>query len=185
MNKAVILDRDGTINVEKNYLYKIEDFSYTYKANEAIKLLNDNNYKVIVITNQAGVARGYYKEDDVISLHNWINDDLRKINAHIDDFFYCPHHPDAGIDRYKIDCNCRKPNNQLYKKAIEKYNIDTEGSFVIGDKISDIKPGKELGLLTCLVDTGYGSSQIDEQDICDFRFKNLYEAVQEILKISR
>jgi D-glycero-D-manno-heptose 1,7-bisphosphate phosphatase len=184
MNKAVILDRDGTINEEKNYLYKIEDFTYTYKAQEAIKILNNNGYKVIVITNQAGVARGYYKEEDVLSLHSWINYDLSKNNAHIDDFLYCPHHPEHGLGKYKVDCECRKPKSGLYKKAIELHEIDVKQSFVIGDKLSDIKPGKELGFRTCIVETGYGKLQVDEYGICDYKGPNLYEVVKKLIKIN-
>ncbi|AYD41396.1 D-glycero-beta-D-manno-heptose 1,7-bisphosphate 7-phosphatase [Clostridium fermenticellae] len=156
MNKAVFLDRDGTINVEKNYLYKIKDFEFINGAPEAIKILNDNKYKVIVITNQAGVARGYYTENDIKILHSYIQSQLRKYNAHIDAFYYCPHHPTAGIGEYRIDCECRKPKNGLFKKAIKDFNIDVHESFALGDKVSDLKPALELGIKSILLKTGYG-----------------------------
>ena len=107
--KTVFLDRDGTINVEKNYLYRPEEFEFIPKAPEAIAMLNQAGYQVIVISNQAGVARGYYTENDVETLHNYVNEQLKKWNAHIDAFYYCPHHPDAGIGKYKVKCHCRKP----------------------------------------------------------------------------
>ena len=119
--KTVFLDRDGTINVEKNYLYRLEDFEFIPKAPEAIAMLNKCGYQVIVVSNQAGVARGYYTEDDVKKLHKYINLRLKEYNAHIDAFYYCPHHPDKGfegeIKELKIDCDCRKPKIGMLEKA--------------------------------------------------------------------
>lgn len=176
MNKAVILDRDGTINEEKNYLYKIEDFDFTYKAKEAIKQLRDNGYIIIVITNQAGIARGYYNEKQLENLHEWINKELEKYETKIDEFLYCPHHPTAGKGDYRIECNCRKPNTYLYEYAIKKYDIDISKSYVIGDKITDLIPGNKLGMKTILVETGYGKNEGLNNDFYELRFKNLYEA---------
>lgn len=176
MNKAIILDRDGTINEEKNYLYKIEDFDFTYKAPEAIKLLKDNGYMVIVITNQAGIARGYYNEKQLEELHQWINKELYKYETKIDEFLYCPHHPTAGKGPYKVECNCRKPNTYLYEYVINKFNIDINKSYVIGDKITDLIPGNKLGMKTILVETGYGISEGLNNELYSLRFKNLYEA---------
>lgn len=176
MNKAIILDRDGTINVEKNYLYKIEDFEFTYRAEEAIKSFKDNGYIVIVITNQAGIARGYYNEGQLEELHQWINKELYKYQTRIDEFLYCPHHPTAGKGEYKIECNCRKPNTYLYEYAINKFDIDVNKSYVIGDKITDLKPGNELGMKTILVETGYGKKEMVKNSSYDLKFENLYEA---------
>lgn len=176
MNKIVILDRDGTINEEKNYLYKIDEFVFTYKAKEAIKLFKDNGYKVIVITNQAGVARGYYQEKEVKKLHEWINEELTKFGTKIDEFFYCPHHPTEGINKYKISCKCRKPNTSLYEEVIEKYDVDVSKSYVIGDKITDLIPGNKLGFKTILVETGYGKEESLKENFYKMKFKNLYNA---------
>lgn len=181
MNKAVILDRDGTINVEKNYLYRIEEFQFIKGVPQTIKLLNENNYKVIVATNQAGVARGYYTEESVIKLHNFISEELKKYDAYIDDYFYCPHHPDAGIGKYKVNCACRKPNAGLYLAAMDKWAIDPNKSYVIGDKITDLIPGKLLGMQTILVETGYGKDQNYDKQFCDYKVKNINKIVKILL----
>ena len=102
MDKVVFMDRDGTINVEKNYLYRPEELTFIPGAEAAIKRLNDSGYKVVVVTNQAGVARGYYSEDDVRKLHGFMQEELKKSGAHIDRFFYCPHHPVHGKGKYLL-----------------------------------------------------------------------------------
>ena len=145
MNKAVFLDRDGTINHDSGYVHKTEDLVFIKGSIEAIKKLNENNFLVIVITNQAGVAKGYYSENEVKKFHDKINNELQKHNAHIDQFYYCPHHPD-GLGEYKTSCQCRKPHSDLIEKAIKEYNIDRKKSFMIGDKDSDILTGENAKL---------------------------------------
>ncbi len=162
MDRIVFLDRDGTINVEKNYLFRKEDFQFIPGAIEAIRLLNRNNYKVIVVTNQAGIARGYYTEEDVIKLHQYINTVLSKYDAYIDSFFYCPHHPSNGIGDYKVECHCRKPNTGLFRQSEVLYQVDKGRSWMIGDNISDIQAGLNYQIRTILVSTGYGHSVYDE-----------------------
>lgn len=152
MNKAVFLDRDGTINVEKNYLYKIEDFEFIQGVPEAIKLLNDAGYLVIVITNQAGIARGYYTEEDMHKLHRYINQELIKYGAHIDAYYFCPHHPVHGIGEYKKDCNCRKPKTGMLEAAIKDFDIDVSKSYMFGDKEWDVEAGERMGVLGFRVD---------------------------------
>lgn len=154
--KTVFLDRDGTINVEKNYLYRPEDFQFIENAPEAIALLKKHGYQVIVVTNQAGVARGYYTEEDVKRLHEYINEQLRKWNTQIDAFYYCPHHPTAGIGKYKRNCNCRKPKTGMFEQACRDFEVDLENSWMIGDNKGDIEAGRNFGLRTILVRTGYG-----------------------------
>lgn len=171
MNKAIFLDRDGTINIEKNYLYKIESFEFIKGVPQTIKILNENDYKAIVITNQSGVARNFYTESDIKTLHDYINNELKKYNASIDDFYYCPHHPDHK-------CMCRKPNIGLFLNAIEKWNIDCNLSYVVGDKITDLIPGKKLGMKTILVETGYGKQQIFDEKFCNYRVKNLNQIIK-------
>lgn len=182
MEKAVFLDRDGTINIEKNYLYRPEDFEFIEGAKKAIKLLNDNNYKVIVVTNQAGVARGYYSEQDVIKLHEYVNEMLRMENAHIDDFFYCPHHPEHGIGKYKVKCNCRKPGTEMFEHACRKYNIDVSKSWMIGDNVSDIEAGNAYKLRTILVSTGYGKKIYESNSVkYDIYKENLLKSAEYII----
>lgn len=152
MNKAIFLDRDGTLNFEKNYLYKVEDFEFIPGMPEAIKLWNNLGYLVIIVTNQAGVARGYYKEEDIKILHEYINYKLEEINAHIDAFYYCPHHPVHGIGEYKVDCNCRKPKTGMLERAILDFDIDVTHSYLFGDQDSDIKAGEAMEIKSYKVD---------------------------------
>ncbi|WP_373323011.1 D-glycero-alpha-D-manno-heptose-1,7-bisphosphate 7-phosphatase [Desulforamulus aquiferis] len=151
MNKAAFFDRDGTINVEVNYLYKIEDLKFIEGIPELIKKYNDNGYKVIIVTNQAGIARGYYTEEDMHKLHRHINAELKKIGAHIDAFYFCPHHPEHGIGKYKVDCNCRKPKPGMIEQAIKDFDIDVSQSILFGDKPWDIEAGEKCGILSIVV----------------------------------
>lgn len=138
MNRAVFLDRDGTINIDKDYLYKIEDFTYLSGAKDGLKILQDAQFLLIVVTNQSGIARGYYTEEDFKKLNQWMLDDLAKSEIFIADVLYCPHHPQAVIAKYRKKCKCRKPEQELFFKAAKKHNIDISKSYVIGDKPRDI-----------------------------------------------
>lgn len=157
MNKAVFLDRDGTINIEKNYLYKSDDWEWIEGSVEAIKGFNRLGYLVIVISNQAGVARGLYNCEDVDRLHDYVSRLLEVAGAKIDGYYYCPHHPGYGEVR---DCDCRKPKAGLLFKAQAEYAIDLKKSYMIGDKASDILAGYEAGVTSILVTTGYGLGQL-------------------------
>lgn len=137
MNKAVFLDRDGTINIEKNYLYKKEDFVFLPGVIDALKQLQEDGFLLIVITNQSGIARGYYSEEDFITLNTWMLSTLKKNGINITAVYFCPHLPDAQIEKYRTNCECRKPKLGMYKKAIKDYDIDLSQSFAIGDKIRD------------------------------------------------
>ena len=138
LRPAAFLDRDGVINKEKGYLYKINDFEWIKGAKESIKYLNDNGYYVFVVTNQSGIAKGYYSEKDVINLHNYINNELKSINAHIDEFFFSPFHPDNTKDYLNLS-HLRKPNTGMLDLAASKWLIDKSKSFLIGDKEIDIE----------------------------------------------
>ena len=176
--KTVFLDRDGTINVEKNYLYRSEDFEFIPKVPEAIAILNKVGYQVIVVSNQAGIARGYYTEADVEKLHQYVNEQLSKYDAHIDGFYYCPHHPEAGIGKYKIQCHCRKPETGMFEKACDDFGVDIANSWMIGDNVGDIKAGNNFHLRTILVRTGYGSKLEKEGfNLYQYIADDLYDAV--------
>ena len=153
-NKAFFFDRDGVLNVEKHYLYRKEDFIWIPGAIEAVQACNAQGYLVIVITNQSGVARGYYTEQDVQELHKWMNLELRKENAHIDAFYYCPHHPMAKNKAYKTDCDCRKPKPGMVNAACQRFGIDKAQSFFVGDKESDIDCAKNAGVRGILFQQG-------------------------------
>lgn len=174
INKAVFLDRDGTINKEINYLYRPEDFIFIPGTVEAIKIFHELNYKVIVVTNQAGVAKGYYSEKDVKTLHGYIDELLASKNAYIDAYYYCPHHPEGIVKKYKIECNCRKPNIGMIEQAVEDFNINLDESIIIGDKEIDIQTGKKAGIGKCiLVRSGH---QVDEDKTkADVIYDKLYD----------
>ena len=161
MKKAIFLDRDGTINVEKDYIYKSEDLVFEEGTIEALKILKNLGYILIVVSNQSGIARGYFTEEDLNIFNNNMNEILKKNGVEITEFYCCPHHPD-GIGEYKKVCECRKPNNKMIEDAIKKYNIDREKSYMIGDKTSDIGAGIKSNLKTVLVKTGYGLKDMEK-----------------------
>ena len=145
-NRAIFFDRDGTLNVDAGYLHEIDKFRWIDGAIDTIKFCNDNNYLAIVITNQSGVARGYFTEDDVNNLHKYMNDELAKAGAHIDAFYYCPHHVNAAVEAYRIDCECRKPKSKMIEDACKKFNIDKKQSLMIGDMPRDVECGENAGV---------------------------------------
>lgn len=150
-NKCVFLDRDGTINVEKHYIYRIEDFEFLPGTIDALRTLQDANYKLIIITNQSGIARGYYTEKDFQMLNEWMLSELAKRGVNIDKVYYCPHHPDAKDERYRISCKCRKPKTGLFLRAAEDYDLDLNGCFAIGDKIRDLSICEETDVRGYLI----------------------------------
>ena len=154
MTKAVFFDRDGVLNVDKNYLYKKEDFVWQPQARETIALLKQMGYFVAVVTNQSGVARGMYTEHDVKVLHDFMQAQLADLYTGIDVFYYCPHLPDANLAKYALDCDCRKPKPGMIIKAIKEYNLSREGSFLIGDKERDIKAAVAAGVAGYLYTEG-------------------------------
>ncbi|MFA6075345.1 MAG: D-glycero-beta-D-manno-heptose 1,7-bisphosphate 7-phosphatase [Negativicutes bacterium] len=156
LKRAVFFDRDGVLNVDHGYVYKPDDWQWTPGAIEAIKWCNDNNFLVVVVTNQSGVARGYYTETDVVSLHDWVNEDLRKHNARIDAFYYCPHYPDAKNLEYAKECACRKPQPGMLLQAIARFDIDADSSIMFGDKPSDIEAATAAGIRGVLVEKNAG-----------------------------
>ena len=163
MKKAIFLDRDGTINVEKDYIYKSEDLVFEEGTIEALKIFKNLGYILIVISNQSGIARGYFTEEDLNIFNNNMNEILKRNGIEITEFYCCPHHPD-GIGEYKKVCECRKPNNKMIEDAIKKYNIAREKSYMIGDKTSDIGAGLKSNLKTVLVKTGYGLKDMEKID---------------------
>ena len=163
MKKAIFLDRDGTINVEKDYIYKSEDLVFEEGTIKALKTFKNLGYILIVISNQSGIARGYFTEEDLNIFNNNMNEILKKNGVEITEFYCCPHHPD-GIGEYKKVCECRKPNNKMIEDAIKKYNIAREKSYMIGDKTSDIGAGLKSNLKTVLVKTGYGLKDMEKID---------------------
>lgn len=155
-NCTVFLDRDGTINEEVGYLSQPEQLRLIDGAAEAIKRLNQAGCKVIVVTNQAGIARGYFSETALRQIHLELEKRLRAHGAHFDGIYYCPHHPTAGIGVYKKVCDCRKPKPGLLERAARELQVNLRRSFVVGDKRSDLEAGHAVGCRKILVRTGYG-----------------------------
>lgn len=139
--KALFLDRDGTINIDKGYISKIEDFEFQRGIFNLIKTYTKQDFLVIIITNQSGIARGFYSEKDFNILSDWMVKQFEKEGITITQIYHCPHHPD-----YTGECNCRKPNPGMIVKAITKYNIDPVKSVLIGDKKRDILAGENAGI---------------------------------------
>jgi D-glycero-D-manno-heptose 1,7-bisphosphate phosphatase len=177
-NRAVFLDRDGTINVEVNYLSRVEDFQLLPRVAAAIRALNQHAWCVIVITNQSGVARGYYTETDVAAIHDRMRHDLAKGGAVIDAIYYCPHRPAEA-------CDCRKPSTGLFEQAARDFDLELEQCYCIGDKLSDLLPGQRLGCATFLVLTGHGRDEaagLQEHDFQSEVVDDLYQAAERILQ---
>lgn len=173
-DRAVFLDRDGTINEEVGYLSRIEQLKLFPATFEAIRMINESGMKAVVITNQSGIARGFFNEDFIDTVHNLINEMLREKDAFIDRFYYCPHHPTEGNGAYKTDCDCRKPEPGMLLKAAEEMDIDLSRSYMVGDMPKDIQAAMRAGVKGILVRTGYGENVISAgrpvyiaQDILD------------------
>lgn len=143
---AVFLDRDGVINVDVGYPHRIEDFSFIPGAPEAIKALNDAGYRVVVVSNQSGVARGLFTEDRVRLFHQHIAQSLALSGARIDAFYFCPYHPDAVVERYRVDHPERKPHPGMIERAAREMNLDLTRSFLIGDRETDIQAATAAGI---------------------------------------
>ena len=143
---AVFLDRDGVINKDLGYVYKISDVEWINGSVEANKLLNKNDYLVFVISNQSGIARNFYNESDVNKLHSWMKNTLKKKNAVINEFSYCPHHPNAINRKYRRECNCRKPNPGMIDNIVRNWKIDKKSSFLIGDNDTDIEAANRANI---------------------------------------
>ena len=159
--KAIFMDRDGTISEEAGYINHVSRFQLLPKTIEAIRLINQSSFKAILITNQAGVARGYFPEDLVHEVHRKMNTLLHEGNAYLDKIYYCPHHPQVGSVKYRIDCNCRKPKPGMLEKAAEEFNLDFSQSYIIGDKYTEIALGHKVGSKSILVLTGYGRGELE------------------------
>ena len=149
--KVAFLDRDGVLNVDFGYVHTREKFVWVPGAIQAMQKLSNLDFKLIIITNQSGIARGFYTEKNFGELMKAVIDDLLTYKVEILDFFYCPHHIDGILKRYKINCECRKPKPGLIKQALAKYSIDLKNSILIGDQETDIIAGKTAGVGKCLL----------------------------------
>jgi len=148
MNKALILDRDGVINKEINYLHRSEDVEFVEGIFEMCKLFFDQGYTIVVVSNQAGIGRGYYSEDDFLKLTRWMTDQFATNGVNLSKVYYCPYHPTDGVGHYKKDSFDRKPKPGMILKARDEFDLDLALSILIGDKLSDIEAGINAGVGT-------------------------------------
>lgn len=185
MRAAVFLDRDGTINIEKNYLYRREDFQYIDGATKALHHLSRIGFTLIIISNQSGIARGFYTEEDYCKLNDWMIEDLKSRGIMIAGTYYCPHHPDSKIKKYRVYCDCRKPEIGLFQQAMLEHDIDVKSSFAVGDKLRDLSICKEYPIQGILLGDCI-MSELDFQKIQKeyqkplWKCHNLYEAAKMI-----
>jgi len=165
--KAAFIDRDGVINEERGYVHSVEEFVVLPGVIEGLKLLQNAGYLLVVVTNQAGLARGYYNFEKMAKLHQHLSEVLAEENVALDAIYYCPHHPQGKIPDLSINCMCRKPQPGMLLKAIQHFQIDRRASVMIGDKSSDIQAGKSAGVgCNILVRSGHminaaGAEQAD------------------------
>ncbi len=171
MTRAVLLDRDGTINVDKGYVHKVEDFEFIPGAVKALKSLYDNDRYLFVVTNQSGIALKYYTVEDMQEVHDHMCAELGRWGVHIEEIVFCPHHP--SVKR----CACRKPGTGMLDSLISKFNIDVKKSYMIGDKEGDVKAGKNAGLITILLG--------GESKFADYSCKDLLDASTVIMGLKR
>ena len=189
MKRAVFIDRDGTISEEVGYINHASRFRTFPYAAAAVKHLNDNGWLAIVITNQAGVARGYFSEDLIQTVHEQMMEELASGGARLDAVYYCAHHPSVGQPPYRVDCDCRKPKPGLISRAAKDFDIDLAGSWMVGDRYSDVELARNAGVKSAFVMSGYGRGEWEHQRLTwtaepDLVAEDLLEAVRRIVSSS-
>ena len=147
MRKALFLDRDGVINVEKHYLHKIEDFEFMPGIVEVMRQYQQAGYALVVVTNQSGIGRGYYTEEDFWKLTEWMKQTLAEQDVLIAGVYFSPYHPEKGMGEYRRESDCRKPGPGMLLQAAEELDIDLAGSVMLGDKESDVEAGRRAGVV--------------------------------------
>ena len=184
--RAIFLDRDGTMNVSKGFISNADDLELIPGTIEAIKAINKSGALAIVITNQPVIARGECSFEELHNIHNKLKTLLGEKGAFVDDIFYCPHHPDKGFEgevpELKFDCECRKPKTGMIDEAVDKYNIDLSKSYMVGDSTMDLELARNAGVKSVLVDTGFAGNDGKYDRSCDIEAKDLLDAVEKIIK---
>ena len=184
--RAIFMDRDGTVCEEVGYVNHVDRIRLLPRSAEAVRLANQAGFQTVIVTNQAGVARGYFDEDLVHEVHDAVRRQLAEAGARIDGIYYCPHHPEVGAPPYRRECDCRKPGPGMLLRAREEMGIDLGASYMVGDTVKDLGAGRAVDATTVLVLTGYGRGELQHQSdrwtvhpdhVCE----DLLEAVQWIL----
>ncbi len=177
MRPAIFLDRDGVLTEERGYLHSADEMVVCNYSRECVRKLHDAQYLTIVITNQSGVARGYFSENELKKMNERL---IKEIG--VDAVYYCPHHPDGIVEKYKKNCLCRKPSTGLIIKACNDFDIDLSKSYFVGDRECDIRTGQNVGIKTILVRTGYGLEDENKDLHPNYIAENLCDAVEILLR---
>jgi D-glycero-D-manno-heptose 1,7-bisphosphate phosphatase len=190
MKRAVFIDRDGTISEEVGYVNHPSRFRLLPHSAEAVRLLNEAGWLAVLVTNQAGVARGYFSEDMIQEIHARLNTELEHAGARLDAIYYCAHHPTVGEPPYRLDCECRKPRPGLIHRAVSELDIDLIQSWMVGDRFGDVELARNANVHSAFVLTGYGRGEWEHQRSSwtmepEIVAENLLEAVQKILGQNR
>jgi len=185
--RAVFIDRDGTISEEVGYVNHPTRYRVFPYAAEAVKLLNEAGWLAVLVTNQAGVARGYFAEEMIGAVHDILRRELERGGARLDAVYYCPHHPSVGEPPYRLDCDCRKPKPGLIRRAAEELDIDLSASWMVGDRYSDTELARNAGVRAAFVLSGYGRGEWEHQRTAwrhtpDLVAADLCAAVRKILE---
>lgn len=182
MNKAIFLDRDGTLNIDYGYVHEIDQFHFIEGSIEALQQLKQMGYLLVLVSNQSGIARGYFSEQQFLQLTEWMDWSLADRGVDLDGIYYCPHHPD-GIGEFKQDCNCRKPKAGMLSQAIKELKIDPACSIMIGDKMEDMMAGKSAGIkMNILVRSGKTVTE-DSEKLADYVIDSITDVVALIRKL--
>lgn len=172
----MFLDRDGVLTVEKGYVCRTEDLEIFPYAAECVRQIHEKGYLAIVVTNQSGVANGLFTEEKLREMNGYLMQETG-----VDTVYYCPHHPEGKVPGYAVKCRCRKPGTGMFEEACQDYVIDIKNSFMVGDRASDILMGRNAGLKTVLLESGYGTARLEEDVRADYEFENLSEFVKVLL----
>lgn len=173
---AIFLDRDGVLTREKSYVCRVEDMDIFPYTEECIRAIHEKGYYAIVITNQSGVARGMFAEQELLEMNKRLMEETG-----VDAVYYCPHHPRGVRDGYAQYCTCRKPNIGLIERACVDYNIDLLQSYMVGDRATDILAGKKAGIRTILLESGYGTERLEQDVTPDYVREDLREVIALLL----
>ena len=185
--RAVFMDRDGTISEEVGYVNHVSRYRVFAFAAEAVRRLNEAGRLAVLVTNQAGVARGYFREELIGEVHKVLAEELERGGARLDAVYYCPHHPSVGEPPYRFDCDCRKPRPGLLLRAADELGLDLSRCWMVGDRYSDTELARNAGVRSALVLTGYGRGELEHQSHAwphrpDLVAEDLLEAVKKIVQ---
>ena len=189
VRRAVFIDRDGTISEEVGYVNHVSRYRVFPFAAEALRTLHEAGWLAILVTNQAGVARGYFAEELIGQVHARLAEELERDGARLDAVFYCPHHPSVGEPPYRLDCDCRKPKPGLIQGAAREFGLDLRRCWMVGDRYSDVELARNAGVRSAFVLTGYGRGELEYQSHAwaqqpDLVAENLLEAARKIVEES-